>query len=99
MKYNHVEDFVVHQLELLKLERNAEIAENQKLLENVSSKKLEEKGVCLTNLVISHIRSGLYARTIIAFIGKVAGKMLPATSLSNGNLENYSFTLKVQLQF
>lgn len=85
MKYTCAEDFVVQQLELLQLERNAEITESQKLLDSVSSKKLEEKGVCMMNLVINHIRSGLYGRTVVAFVSKVAGKILPATSLSNGN--------------
>jgi len=93
MKYTSAQDFVVHQLELLKLERKTEIAESQKLLKTVSSKKLEEKGVCLMNLVINHIRSGLYGRTVVSFVSKVVGKELPATSLSSGTIKKYIFQL------
>ena len=36
MKYNSLEDFVIQQLELLNLERDAEIAENRRLQEIIS---------------------------------------------------------------
>ena len=39
MKYNSLEDFVIQQLELLNLERDAEIAENRRLQEIISAKQ------------------------------------------------------------
>ncbi len=85
MQYNSIEDFVIQQLELLNLERDAEIAESRRLQENISAKQLQEKGVCILNLVVQGIRSGLYGRTIIAFGCKLAGKELPSSNLSSGN--------------
>jgi hypothetical protein len=59
---------VIQQLELLNLERDAEIAESRRLQENISAKHLQEKGViCILNLVVQGIRICLYGRTIISF--------------------------------
>lgn len=85
MQYNSLEDFVIQQLELLNLERDAEIAENRRLQENISAKQLQEKGVCILNLIVQGIRSGLYGRTIITFGCKLVGKELPSSNLSSGN--------------
>lgn len=84
VKYNNAEDFVSQQLKFLMLEREAEVAESQQLLDNVSAKKLQEKGVCLISLALSGMHSGLYGRTILSFCTKT-GDLLPATSLSSGN--------------
>lgn len=93
MQYNSIEDFVIQQLELLNLERDAEIAESRRLQENISAKQLQEKGVCILNLVVQGIRSGLYGRTIITFGCKLAGKELPSSNLSSGN---FSFVVRKQ---
>ena len=84
IKYASVEDFVRRQLDLLNLERDAEISESRKFQENVSAKQLQEKGVCLINLAVQNIRSGLYGRSIVTFVSKIAGKELPSTNLSSG---------------
>lgn len=93
MQYNSIEDFVIQQLGLLNLERDAEIAESRRLQENISAKQLQEKGVCILNLVVQGIRSGLYGRTIITFGCKLAGKELPSSNLSSGN---FSFVVQKQ---
>ena len=84
MKYNSVEEFVSRQLELLNLERDAEIAESRKLQENTTAKQLQEKGVCLTNLILLNMHAGLYGRTIATFGSKIMGNDLPSTNLGSG---------------
>lgn len=84
MKYASVEDFVSQQLNLLNLERDAEISESRKLQENTTAKQLQEKGVCLMNLSLQCIRSGLYGRSVASFSSKIVGKELPSTNLSSG---------------
>lgn len=84
MQYNCIEDFVNQQLELLNLEREAEIAESRKLQENVPAKQLQEKGVCILNLCVQGLRSGLYGRTIVTFGSKIVNKELPSSNLSSG---------------
>ncbi len=84
MEYNSLEDFVSQQLDLLNLERDAEIAESRRLQENVPAKQLQEKGICMLNLVVNGLRSGLYGRTIVTFGCKMVGKELPASNLSSG---------------
>ena len=86
IKFNGVEDFVRKQLDLLNLEKEAEITENRKLQENVSSKLLQEKGVCLINLSLENLRSGLYGRSVVTFRSRIQGKELPSTNLSSGNI-------------
>ena len=87
MKYASVEDFVSQQLNLLNLERDAEISESRKLQENTTAKQLQEKGVCLMNLSLQCIRSGLYGRSVASFASKIVGKELPSTNLSSGILD------------
>lgn len=84
-KYNSVEDFISQQLELLKIEKEAEIAQNRALQESVAPKVLQEKGICLLSLRVVNIRSGLYGRTVVTFGPKIVGNELPSTSLSPGN--------------
>ena len=91
MLFHSVEDFVRKQLNLLNLERDAEIAESRKLQETVSGKQLQEKGVCLLNLTLQNIRSGLYGRSIASFGSKIVGKELPSTNLSSGTIVVYHF--------
>lgn len=86
MKYGSAEEFVIRQLELLNIERDAEIAEGRKLQESTTAKILQEKGICLTNLALLNIRAGLYGRTIATFGSKIMGKELPSTNLGSGKL-------------
>ena len=85
MEYNSLEDFVSQQLDLLNLERDAEIAESRRLQENIPAKQLQEKGIGLLNLNVHGLRSGLYGRTIVTFCCKIAGKELPSSNLSSGD--------------
>lgn len=86
MQFKSLEDFVIQQLELLNLERDAEIAESRKLQETFSAKQLQERGVCILNLVVHGMRSGLYGRTIITFGSKLVGKELPSSNMSSGDI-------------
>ena len=95
-KYGCVEDFVVHQLQLLDVERQAEVAENRQLHENVSSKLLQSRGVCLVNLSLVNVRSGLYGRSVASFAPKLAASDLPATSLGSGLLSSLSVSPEEQ---
>lgn len=90
MQYKSLEDFVSQQLELLNLERDAEIAESRRLQENLSAKQLQEKGVCILSLVVQGLRSGLYGRTILTFGSKMAGKELPSSNMSSGIAFSFS---------
>lgn len=86
MQFNSIEDFVSQQLELINLEKDAEVAESRRLQENVPPKQLQEKGVCILSLVIQGLRSGLYGRTIVTFGCKLVGKELPSSNLSSGRI-------------
>ncbi|XP_072015866.1 DNA-binding protein SMUBP-2-like [Amphiura filiformis] len=83
-----VQEFVTKQNELLALEREAEIEESSTLLENVSSKELQRRGVCLLKLHISNQSTGLYGRTLLTFElpkGHGDGK-LPTHTFSSGDI-------------
>lgn len=82
--YAGVDDFVARQMQLINLERDAEIDENRKLHDNVPAKQLQENGVCLLNLVLLNLRSGLFGRSIASFACRVADKELPSSDFSSG---------------
>lgn len=55
------------QLELLREEREAELAERRAWQENVSLKELQRRGVCLLKLQAANQRTGLYGRLLVTF--------------------------------
>ncbi|XP_072193027.1 DNA-binding protein SMUBP-2 [Excalfactoria chinensis] len=55
------------QLELLREEREAEIAERRAWQESVSLKELQRRGVCLLKLQAANQRTGLYGRLLVTF--------------------------------
>ncbi|XP_035395350.1 DNA-binding protein SMUBP-2 isoform X1 [Cygnus atratus] len=62
-----VEAAAERQLELLREEREAELAESRAWQENVSLKELQRRGVCLLKLQATNQRTGLYGRLLVTF--------------------------------
>ncbi|CAG5120566.1 unnamed protein product, partial [Candidula unifasciata] len=87
-----VETFVQNTLELLDKERDTEIEETQFLIERLSAKELERRGVCLLKLQLRSRRSGLYGRMVAVFepsarsVKKNEKSELPAHSLTPGDI-------------
>uniref|UniRef100_A0A8C3J9A8 Helicase SMUBP-2/HCS1 1B domain-containing protein n=1 Tax=Calidris pygmaea TaxID=425635 RepID=A0A8C3J9A8_9CHAR len=54
-------------LELLREEREAELAESRAWQESISLKELQRRGVCLLKLQAATQRTGLYGRLLITF--------------------------------
>ncbi|KAM7109002.1 DNA-binding protein SMUBP-2 [Ciconia maguari] len=54
-------------LELLREEREAELAESRTWQESISLKELQRRGVCLLKLQASNQRTGLYGRLLVTF--------------------------------
>lgn len=83
-----VESFVAKQLDLLELERDAEVEERRSWQENISLKELQSRGVCLLKLQVSSQRTGLYGQLLVTFEprrGASAG-VLPSNSFSSGDI-------------
>ncbi|XP_052552136.1 DNA-binding protein SMUBP-2 isoform X1 [Tympanuchus pallidicinctus] len=54
-------------LELLREEREAELAERRAWQENISLKELQRRGVCLLKLQAANQKTGLYGRLLVTF--------------------------------
>ncbi|XP_031509646.1 DNA-binding protein SMUBP-2 isoform X2 [Papio anubis] len=83
-----VESFVTKQLDLLELERDAEVEERRSWQENVSLKELQSRGVCLLKLQVSSQRTGLYGRLLVTFEPRRCGSVaaLPSNSFTSGDI-------------
>ncbi|XP_048886823.1 DNA-binding protein SMUBP-2 isoform X2 [Brienomyrus brachyistius] len=83
-----VESFVSKSLELLREEREAELAETRLLQENASLKDLQRKGICLLKLHVASERTSLYGRLLVVFEPRkhVASSTLPSNSFSPGDI-------------
>ncbi|XP_057362671.1 DNA-binding protein SMUBP-2 isoform X2 [Manis pentadactyla] len=83
-----VESFVAKQLDLLELERDAEVEERRSWQEHVSLKELQSRGVCLLQLQVSSQRTGLYGRLLVTFEPRrcVSAGTLPSNSFSSGDI-------------
>lgn len=81
-----VESFVTKQLDLLELERDAEVEERRSWQENISLKELQSRGVCLLKLQVSGQRTGLYGRLLVTFEPRRCGSVaaLPSNSFTSG---------------
>ena len=77
-----VNSFVEKSLELLNLEREAEINESTAFCESADTATLEKKGVCLAKLLVRSRRTGLYGRSLLTFgKAKAKNKNVPETTL------------------
>ncbi|XP_049637146.1 DNA-binding protein SMUBP-2 [Suncus etruscus] len=82
-----VERFVAKQLELLELERDADVEERRCWQESVSTKELQRKGVCLLKLQVSGQRTGLYGRLLVTLEPRRGGvPVLPAHNFTFGDI-------------
>uniref|UniRef100_A0A2K6SNA9 DNA helicase n=1 Tax=Saimiri boliviensis boliviensis TaxID=39432 RepID=A0A2K6SNA9_SAIBB len=83
-----VESFVAKQLELLELERDAEVEERRSWQENISLKELQSRGVCLLKLQVSSQRTGLYGRLLVTLEPRRCGSAaaLPSNSFTSGDI-------------
>ncbi|XP_076971556.1 DNA-binding protein SMUBP-2 isoform X2 [Tamandua tetradactyla] len=83
-----VESFVAKQLDLLELERDAEVEERRSWQENISVKELQSRGVCLLKLQVSSQRTGLYGRLLVTFEPRKCGSapVLPSNSFTSGDI-------------
>nr|XP_054294554.1 DNA-binding protein SMUBP-2 [Pongo pygmaeus] len=83
-----VESFVTKQLDLLELERDAEVEERRSWQENISPKELQSRGVCLLKLQVSSQRTGLYGRLLVTFEPRRCGSAaaLPSNSFTSGDI-------------
>uniref|UniRef100_A0A8C3YDP1 DNA-binding protein SMUBP-2 n=1 Tax=Catagonus wagneri TaxID=51154 RepID=A0A8C3YDP1_9CETA len=83
-----VESFVTKQLDLLELERGAEVEERRSWQENVSLKELQSRGVCLLKLQVSSQRTGLYGRLLVTFEPRrcASAPVLPSNSFTSGDI-------------
>lgn len=85
-----VNTFVEKTLELLNLEREAEITEATAFYDSADNSALEKKGVCLSKLIVFSRRTGLYGRTLLT-LGKgktsrhLAESSLPAHRITPGS--------------
>ncbi|XP_058925286.1 DNA-binding protein SMUBP-2 [Kogia breviceps] len=83
-----VESFVTKQLDLLELERDAEVEERRSWQENVPLKELQSRGVCLLKLQVSSQRTGLYGRLLVTFEPRrcMSAAVLPSNSFTSGDI-------------
>ncbi|KAF6333207.1 immunoglobulin mu DNA binding protein 2 [Rhinolophus ferrumequinum] len=83
-----VENFVTKQLDLLELERDAEVEERRSWQENISLKELQSRGVCLLKLQVSSQQTGLYGRLLVTFEPRrgVSAGVLPSNSFTSGDI-------------
>ncbi|XP_055987761.1 DNA-binding protein SMUBP-2 [Sorex fumeus] len=82
-----VEGFVARQLELLELERDAEVEERRSWQESVSPRELQSRGVCLLKLQVSGQRTGLYGRLLVTLEPRRGGApVLPSNSFTSGDI-------------
>uniref|UniRef100_A0ABI8AST6 Helicase SMUBP-2/HCS1 1B domain-containing protein n=1 Tax=Felis catus TaxID=9685 RepID=A0ABI8AST6_FELCA len=82
-----VESFVSKQLDLLELERDAEVEERRSWQENISLKELQSQGVCLLKLQVSSQRTGLYGRLLVTFEPRrcASATALPSNSFTSAS--------------
>ncbi|XP_034377122.1 DNA-binding protein SMUBP-2 [Arvicanthis niloticus] len=88
MASSTVERFVAQQLELLELERDAEVEERRSWQEHCSLKELQRRGVCLLKLQVSSQRTGLYGQRLVTFEPRKFGPaaVLPSNSYTSGDI-------------
>ncbi|XP_036032401.1 DNA-binding protein SMUBP-2-like [Onychomys torridus] len=85
MASSTVESFVAQQLQLLELERDAEVEERRSWQEHSSLKELQSQGVCLLKLQVSSQCTGLYGQRLVTFEPRKFGPVvvLPSNSFTS----------------
>lgn len=77
--------FLAHQQELLQLERQAEIAEGERLRKTRTDAELQARGVCLLRLQVQDLEPG-YGGRLHAVLRSSRGLDLPAHKFTSGDL-------------
>jgi kynureninase len=65
MVEHKIERFAATMLELLQLERDAEVEETAELLQKYSFKELEKRSLAITKLFVRHVSTGVYGRVLV----------------------------------
>ncbi|KAL1787993.1 DNA-binding protein SMUBP-2 [Sigmodon hispidus] len=88
MASSTVESFVAQQLQLLELERDAEVEERRSWQEHSSLKELQSRGVCLLKLQVSSQCTGLYGQRLVTFEPRKLGPVvvLPSNTFTSGDI-------------
>lgn len=82
-----VKRFVEKQLRLLEMERQAEIAEVDNLLASHSAKELEGLGLCIRNLRVESVSTGMGGHRLVKLVrAEGGGATLPPTRLGPGDI-------------
>ncbi|XP_063968826.1 DNA-binding protein SMUBP-2-like [Lytechinus pictus] len=87
--------FVRKHLDLLDIERQAEIEQTSDLLGKLSVRELERRGVCLLKLRCASQATGLYGRTVLTFEplrSQGQDGKLPAHNFGPGDIAGVSFS-------
>ncbi|PRP75087.1 DNA-binding protein SMUBP-2 [Planoprotostelium fungivorum] len=91
-----VDDFVKKTIELLQLERDAEIQTTEAAQGSLSETEMQKRGICLRKLVVSSSSTGLGGRSLVKFEGSKAVQglteegRLPAHRFSSGDIVKVS---------
>ncbi len=80
-----VTEFVRRQLELIDLEREAEIEEAKRLRDGLPAAELQRRGVCLLGLRVDEVHAGLGGRTVLQ-LSRADRSPLPASRLGPGDI-------------
>lgn len=82
-----IKRFVDRQLKLLEMERQAEIAEVDGLLATHSAKELEGLGLCIRNLRVESVSTGMGGHRLVKLVRAEGGGVpLPPTRLGPGDI-------------
>jgi hypothetical protein len=74
-----VNAYVKKTRELIQQEQDEEMTEEQLFKSKLSAKELEERGVCLSKLVVAETRTGLYGRCMLTLESSRGDGTLPAS--------------------
>ena len=86
-------ELITRTLELLNMEHDAELTESLNNRSNCSIRDLELEGLCLSKLLVSSIKTGLFGRTLIKLKKEFAS--LPPHKLGPGDIVGI-FTLDIK---
>ena len=88
-----LDQFVSVQSELLELERKAELEQSEQLLQDISDKDLEKRGIGINKLSLSGTALGLFGKSVVKLCkwkNGVGAWPLPANNLSGGDIVGMS---------
>ncbi|XP_067137867.1 DNA-binding protein SMUBP-2-like [Centruroides vittatus] len=81
-----VDKFVSKHLELLNIERDAEVEQSQCMQTSISLANLQRKGICISKLRLGSCHTGLFGRSICVFEPFTPGKTFEAHGFTAGDI-------------